>query len=148
MHSMPSDFSSVRMSRVTPNPAAAFSTFAIRKSIPIEETSSGTRSRTARRPGAPKMSAMNRMFTCEALAGVLHRPRLADHDHLDLSGILELLLHLARDVGRELERSRVVDVLGLDQDPDLAPRLDRERLLHAGKAVRDLLERLQALHVV
>src|SRR2546425_12937284 len=147
MHSTPSDFSSSRISFVTPNPAAAFSTLAIRKSIPIEEVSSGRRSRTARRPGEPKMSAMKRMFTW-ALAGVLHRPRLADHHDLDLAGILKLLLHLARDVGGELKRPRVVHVLGLDQDPDLATRLDGEGLLHAGEAVRDLLQGFKPLDVV
>jgi hypothetical protein len=51
--SMPSSFSSSRMSFVTPKPAAEFSTFPTTKSMPIEETMSGTSSRTAFRPGAP-----------------------------------------------------------------------------------------------
>src|SRR5512135_201295 len=101
------------ISFVTPKPEAAFSTLATRKSIPIDVTSSGTRSRTARRPGDPKMSATKRMFT-GLLFRVFHGARFADDDHLDLAGILELPLDAPRHVVRQLERPRVVDDLRLD----------------------------------
>src|SRR5512138_3245892 len=151
MASTPRVFISSSVSLVTPNPAAAFSTFTTVKSMPIEETMSGRSSRTARRPGDPYTSATKRKFTVGSAAGlprVLHGARLADHDHLDLPGILELALDAARDVGRERHRARVVDVLGLDHDPDLASRLDGVGLLHPREAVGDLLERLEPLHVV
>ena len=41
----------------------------------------------------------------------------------------------------------VVDLLGADEDPDLAPGLDGERALDAGEALGDALEVLEALDV-
>ena len=41
----------------------------------------------------------------------------------------------------------VVDLLGPDEDPDLAAGLDRERALDAGEALGDRLEVLEALDV-
>src|SRR5512143_3878116 len=105
MQPTPSAFTSSRMSLVTPKPAAAFSTLTITKSIPMEETISGRRSLMARRPGEPKMSATKRMFT-RASAGVFHGARLADHHDLDLPRVLELPLHAAGDVARELRGAR------------------------------------------
>src|SRR6185503_19112367 len=148
MTSAPRPLISSRISFVTPNPEAAFSTFTITKSMPMEETISGRRSFTARRPGDPKTSATKSRFTRRGSLRVLHGARLPDHDDLDLAGILELPLHTARHVARELRRPRVVDVLRLDHDAHLAARLDGVGLLHPGERVGDLLERLEALDVV
>jgi hypothetical protein len=53
----------------------------------------------------------------------LDGPALADHDHLDLARILELILDLARDLVREEDGAVVVDLRRLDDDPDLAAGL-------------------------
>src|SRR3989441_6389851 len=83
-----------------------------------------------------------------ALLGVLHRARLADDRHLDLPRVLHRLLDLLRDVAREPRGLQVVELVGLHDDADLAPRLDRERLLDAFEAVRDALQLLEPLDVV
>src|SRR5437773_1495320 len=82
-----------------------------------------------------------------SLAGKIHRPGLADDDHLDLARVLELALDLAGDLIRQLARLGVVDgVRGYD-DAHLASRLDRDHLLHTGEVARDLLELGEPLHV-
>src|SRR5581483_11013642 len=81
------------------------------------------------------------------LFGVLHGPRLSDHRDLDLPGILQLLLHLLRDVPGHDLGLEVVDLPRLDHDADLAPGLHRVRLFHAGVARADLLQALESLDV-
>src|SRR5215213_10322650 len=79
--------------------------------------------------------------------GVLDAADLADHGDLDLPGVLELLLDpLGHVAGQDLGGD-VVDVLGLDHDPDLAAGLHGEHLVDPGVAAGDLLEALQALDV-
>src|SRR3954453_11385559 len=51
------------MRLVTPTPSAAFSAFATTRSMLCRSRSSGSCISTARRPGAPKMSAMKRIRT-------------------------------------------------------------------------------------
>src|SRR5215510_15276986 len=77
------------------------------------------------------------------LLRVLDRARLAHHRDLDLARVLELLLDLLGDVARHDLRREVVDVLGLDHDPDLAAGLHRVDLLDARIARADLLEPLE-----
>src|SRR5439155_17451836 len=77
----------------------------------------------------------------------LDRARLPDHGHLDLARVLELPLDLACDLVREEDRLVVVDLGRLDDDADLAARLQRVDLLDAGLLRRDLLERLEPLDV-
>ena len=72
---------------------------------------------------------------------------LPDHRDPDLTRVLQLLLHLLRDVARDHLRGEVVDVLRLDQDPDLAARLHRVDLLDAREGVADLLQAFQPLDV-
>ena len=48
---------------VIPDPSATFSPFTMQKSAPSSSLSPGRRSSTACRPGAPKTSAMKRMFS-------------------------------------------------------------------------------------
>ena len=48
---------------------------------------------------------------------------LPNHDHLDLPGVLELILDLACDLVRQQRRSLVVDLRRLDDHADLAARL-------------------------
>src|SRR4029453_10199454 len=54
--------------------------------------------------------------------------RLADHDHLHLAGVLELILDLSRYLVRQQCGALVVHLGGLDDDADLAPRLEGVRL--------------------
>src|SRR3954462_11694470 len=83
-----------------------------------------------------------------ALLRVVDRARLAHHRHLDLAGVLELVLDLSRDLVREQRRGVVVERTGLDHHPNLAPRLHRVDLLDAVVALGDRLEVAQALDVV
>src|SRR5579859_2342565 len=76
-----------------------------------------------------------------------HGPRLPDHDHADLSGILELGFDLLRDLLRQLRHLAVVNLVGHHDHAHLAPGLDREALLDAGEPGRDFLEPRQALDV-
>src|SRR5207237_10176193 len=79
---------------------------------------------------------------------VFHRAGLADHRDLDLTRVLQRVLDLLCDVAGEPCRLKIVELLGLDHDPDLAARLDRERFLDAREAVRDAFELLAPLDVV
>src|SRR5512133_11186 len=88
---------------VMPAPSAAFSPLTTQKSIARSSRSSGSRSSTARRPGTPKTSATNRMFSSGSFQGG-GRPNL----DLDVvAGVLRvarerLLLH-AREVQDDAE---------------------------------------------
>src|ERR1044071_3369556 len=59
------------------------------------------------------------------LSSVVGRPRLPDHGDLDLAGVLELLLDLARDLVGEQGRAVVVERVRLDHHADLATGLHR-----------------------
>src|SRR5215831_4175098 len=83
-----------------------------------------------------------------ALLRELDRAGLPDHGHLDLAGVLELILDLARDLVREQDGTVVVDLLRLDDHADLAARLERVDLLHPVVPRGDLLERLEPLDVL
>src|SRR2546426_712393 len=83
----------------------------------------------------------------DRLLRVLDRARLADDRDLDLARVGQLLLDLPDDVAGEPAGGQVVDLLGPDEDPDLAAGLDGERPLHALEAVGDRLEVLQPLDV-
>src|SRR4051794_34346748 len=107
---------------------------------------------SARRPGLPITSPTKRSFipgppSSASSARALDRPRLADHGHLDLAGVGQLLLDLASDVLRQPERRLVADLAAVDDDADLAAGLDGEGLLHPLEARRDLLQLLQPLDV-
>src|SRR5947207_13627300 len=82
------------------------------------------------------------------LFGVLHRAGLTDHCDLDLTRVLQRFLDLLCDVARQARRLKIVELLGLDHDPDLATRLDRERFFDARKAVRDAFELLEPLDLI
>src|ERR687898_3345266 len=91
----------------------------------------------ARSPHAPQPRSL----------GVLNAADLADHRDLDLPRVLELLLDpLGHVAGQDLGGD-VVDVLGLDHDPDLAAGLHGEAFVDTGGAAGDLLEALQTLDV-
>src|SRR5512142_2448619 len=126
-----------------PNPPAAFSMLTIVKSIFRRSIVFSRVSETARRPGLPTTSPTKRIrINGPPSSRVFHGAGLADDRDLDLARVLELGLDLLRDVLRQPQRFVVGDLRGLDDDPQLAPRLDRERLLHALEAVRDVLELL------
>src|SRR5829696_3897032 len=63
------------------------------------------------------------------LLGVLDGARLADDRDLDLARVGQVVLDLLDDVACEACRGEVVDLLGPDEDPHLAPRLHRERAI-------------------
>src|SRR5204862_7609870 len=67
-------------------------------------------------------------------------PRLPNHRHLDLARILELVFDAPRDVLRQPHGFLVGNLFALDHDPDLAPRLQRERFGHAAERVGDAFE--------
>src|SRR6478752_5030231 len=81
-------------------------------------------------------------------ARVVRRSGLPDHRHLDLTGVLELLLDLAGDLVREQDGAVVVEGAGVEHDADLAARLHRVDLVDAVVAGGDLLEVSQALDVL
>src|SRR5439155_1123380 len=56
------------------------------------------------------------------LAGKVHRARFADHDHLDLPGVLQLALDAARDLVGQLTGGAVVHRGGRHLDPELHVR--------------------------
>src|SRR5918999_2968709 len=80
-------------------------------------------------------------------AGKIHRTRFADHDHLDLPGILQLGLDASRDLLRERRHAHIVHLVWPHDHTDFPPSLDREHLLHPAVAPGDLLDPLEPLHV-
>src|ERR1044072_8689147 len=83
-----------------------------------------------------------------ALLRVVHRARLADHRHLDLPGVLELLLDVARDLARQRAGAVVADRARLDDHADLAAGLHGVHLVDAVVAGGELLQVAQALDVL
>src|SRR2546423_7848024 len=128
MTSAPASWISRAISPVSPAPPAAFSPLTMTMSILCSRFSAGTSAATACRPGFPTTSPTKRTLT-EALFGVLHRAGLADHGDFDLTGVLQRVLDLLRDVARKTRGLQVVELFGLHDDADLATRLDRERFL-------------------
>src|SRR5438445_444402 len=116
---------------VTPKPAAAFSTFTTVQSISCSRLSRGRSVWSARRPGSPNTSPTMRMFI--RLPCDLHRPGLADHDHLDVAGVLHLG-HIKVVVIRETRAVEVAHDVRLRHDAQLATRLDR--VAHLDSLVR------------
>src|SRR5438309_11079977 len=139
---------------MTPKPLAAFSTLTTQKSMACSWRSRARCLATAARPGSPKTSPTMRMFIASAsflegssLLRYLDGARLADHDHLDVPGVLHLGLDALGDVLGQLVGVEVAHDLGLGDHPQLAPGLDRVAHLHALVAERDLLQLGQALDV-
>src|SRR5262249_5257992 len=81
------------------------------------------------------------------LTRVLDRTGLPDHRDLDLAGVLQLGLDLLAPAPGEPQRLVARALVRLDDDAELAARLDRERLLDALEAVGDVLELLESLDV-
>src|SRR3954453_5088380 len=73
---------------------------------------------------------------------------LADHSHLDLPRVVELVFDLAGDLVRQKHCAVVVDLAGMDDHADLAAGLERIPLLDAGPPRRQLLERFEPFDVV
>src|SRR5919202_209189 len=82
-----------------------------------------------------------------SLAGKVHRPLLANHHHLDLSGILQLPLDAPRDLLAERGHAEVIDVVRIHDHSDLPAGLYRVHLFHPRVTRGDALETLQTLHV-
>src|SRR3990172_7419406 len=144
--STPESSSSCAVRTVRPRPPAAFSPLATTTSISSSRRRSGRSAATAFLPGLPTMSPMKRTRISD-LAGEVHGPRLSHDRDPDLARVLHRLLDLLAHVPRQTHRAEVVDGLRLDDDPHLAPGMDREGLVYTLKAVGDVLESLQALDV-
>src|SRR5947207_6338995 len=132
--------SAVRLMNVGASTAASFSV-APRMAYPSGggSTPSGRVDRAGLRLGSLQRRVVPRH---------VDRPALADHGHLDLPGILELILDLPRDLVGEENGGVVVDVAGPDDHADLAAGLKRVHLLDAGLARRQLFEGRETLDVV
>src|SRR5690349_5253031 len=98
------------MGGVMPKPPAAFSQLTAQESIACCSRNRGSSLLSAARPDSPKMSPTINTFIL--LLRDLHRPRLADNDHLDVSGVLHLRLDALADVLRQLMGVEVADDLG------------------------------------
>ena len=139
----------------SPTTVAHAAPFASRSALSRASPSASTSVATTRAPSAAKTSAVARPMPFAApvmtadfpasrvtawpdrgLLGVLDRARLADDRDLDLARVGQLLLDLADDVAGEPRRGQVVDLLGPDEDPDLAAGLDGERALDARRSCR------------
>src|SRR4029079_8833275 len=110
--STPAVYSLRAMRLVTPTPSAAFSAFATTRSTTCRARSSGRCISTARRPGAPKMSAMKRIRTAGSYGT---RPWL--QERAGSRGLADLHGDVVPGVGRVV-RDRLVEQLG--QVDDLA----------------------------
>src|SRR5919201_3600987 len=75
-----------------------------------------------------------------ALTSVVRRSGLPDDGHLDLAGVLELLLDLAGDLVREQHGAVVVERARQHHHADLAAGLHRVDLVDPGMAGRGPLE--------
>ena len=80
-------------------------------------------------------------------AGVVDGSGLADHGHLDLAGVVELLLDLAGDLVRHEDGVVIADLLRLHDHPDLAAGLQSVDALDARLLGGQLLEGLESLDV-
>src|SRR5262245_10693894 len=80
-------------------------------------------------------------------AGVGDGAGFAEDGDFDLAGILQFVLDAARDVFREPDGFLVGDAFALDQDANLAARLQREGFGDALERVGDAFELFEALHV-
>jgi hypothetical protein len=54
--------------------------------------------------------------------------RLSDNCHFNLARILQGLLYLARNIAGETCCCEIIDLIGLNEDPDLSSSLDRKGL--------------------
>src|SRR5215472_15929786 len=128
MTSTPCSRKARAMRGVTPKPAAEFSTLTMARSASYRLRSCGRSVCTGLRPGSPKTSPTQRTVSAFVIRVSLrhfHRARLADHDDLDVPGILHLGLDALGDVLGELVRVEIGDLLGLGHDTQLTAGLDR-----------------------
>src|SRR5450756_1291004 len=97
--------------------------------------------RGATKKGVPSWDSLSELF------GVFDGPGLAHHGDADLAGETELAFDALRDVPRHELSSGVVDLLRLDQDPNLAAGLDGVGLLDTLERIGDLLQLFEPLDV-
>src|SRR5438105_4967520 len=77
----------------------------------------------------------------------IHRPRLTDHDHLDLPRVLQLRFDAPRDLLRQRRHATVVHIVGRHENAHLTACLNCVDLLDAAIARGDPLQPLEALDV-
>src|SRR5512135_2609478 len=144
---MPHSSSSSTVSRVMPNPAAAFSALAMTRSTPCSLTRPGRSSRTARRPGRPTMSPIKSICMGPVLSCEVRHPCFPDDGDLDLTRVSQFGLDLLDDILAEDDGFVVGDLFVAHQDPDLPACLDGEARFDAVEGPGDPLELLEPLHV-
>src|SRR5579875_3805213 len=81
------------------------------------------------------------------LPGIVNGARLAYHTDLDLAGVVKALLDLVGDLAGQAIGAVLIDLIGLDDDPHLAPSLNGKGLLDAGERVGDALQGFEALEI-
>src|SRR5438105_2887517 len=141
---------------VSPLPPAAFSPLAITRSIARSRRISGSRPLTVRRPSLPTTSPIMRTFSAFAslpgwvsrLLRVLDRAPLADNRYLYLARVVKAFLYAPAYFLRHAGGAEIVHFLRLDDYPDLAAGLNRERLVDSREAVCDGLEGFQPFDVL
>src|SRR4051812_5366902 len=132
---MPARKSSSAVLRVRPRPPAAFSPFAMTKSIPRSLRRAGMKCAAPCRPGWPKISPTTRKRSTDARspggagagreaeglnpklssAGIIHDSHLPDDGHFDLARILHRLLDLLDDIARQARCCQIVHDIRLDR---------------------------------
>ena len=83
-----------------------------------------------------------------ALLGKVNRPGLSNDGDSDLAGILKALFDATGYVLGKLDSRQVIDLVGLDHDPDLATCLDGIGLGDTPKRIGDILKTLDAFQIV
>src|SRR5512137_2150620 len=144
---MPHSRSSSTVSRVMPNPAAAFSPLAMTRSTLCTFSRPGRSSRTARRPGRPTISPMKSMCIGPVLSREVRHPGFPDDGDFDLARVGRLGLALLGDVLGKDDGFVVGDLFVLHKDPDLPACLDGEARFDAVEGLGDPLELLEPFHV-
>src|ERR1700733_9207755 len=107
---------------------------ALARSSPTSTTASPGVTPRAPRPAAARATSARTAWAMATpsinSAGKIHRPRLANHDHLNLARILEFGLNTTGDLLGQRRHPGIVDVLGRDHHSHLTSRLDGEHLVH------------------
>jgi hypothetical protein len=79
--------------------------------------------------------------------GVIGGAELADHRHLYLARVLEILLQFPSDAARQIASGKIVDLTRINHDPDLSTCLHGEHLLDPDEVAGECFEALEPANV-
>src|SRR5207237_8125379 len=133
------------VARIVPSTIGSVYSLPVRLSMTVR-SSDGTAATVL--GGVDSLRGVEPLSLLGLVRGHVRGAALADHRHPDLARVLEVVLDLACDLVREQDGCVVVDLGRLDEHPDLAAGLQRVDLLDAWMGRRELLEGLEALHIV